>query len=301
MTGTVGPEQGAFFDLSDRVKLRVTGSDRVRYVNGQISNDVRKARDAEAIHACVLTAKGKINADVFIRADGESLLIDTGPDLREALAARLERYVIADDVTIEDVTDAFALFHVLGPNVPTLSAAHAQVRADRFGCGGADLWLAAADCEAAAQELGRALVELRWRTRGGVSHRARHPELGPRADRRDHSDRGESRGGSDRLRQRLLHRAGGDFPHQDVRPDEQAALRFARRVRCGAHARDAAAESEDGKEVGWITSAAISERVGRQIALGYLKRGFQTPGLELNATSPAGETAVVVVTPLPFI
>ena len=43
------------------------------------------------------------------------------PDMRETLAPRLERYVIADDVTIEDVTEKFALFHVTGETAPDLA------------------------------------------------------------------------------------------------------------------------------------------------------------------------------------
>ncbi|MFL6595954.1 MAG: hypothetical protein ACJ8HQ_10975, partial [Chthoniobacterales bacterium] len=100
MNAQVHPEQGAFFDLSARTKLRITGADRLRYVNGQLSNDLRKATETNAIHACVLSAKGKINADVFIHTDGDAFLVDSDPDVREQLIARLERYVIADDVVI---------------------------------------------------------------------------------------------------------------------------------------------------------------------------------------------------------
>ena len=52
-----------------------------------------------------------MNAQIFIAALGETFLIDAEPELREMLRPRLERYVIADDVQIEDVTDEFSLFH----------------------------------------------------------------------------------------------------------------------------------------------------------------------------------------------
>jgi folate-binding Fe-S cluster repair protein YgfZ len=104
------PERGGLFDLSARAKLRISGADRLRYLNGQISNDLRKATEITAIHACVLTAKGKINADVFITADADSFLVDSEAKMREALAARLERYVIADDVQIDDVTTRLRFF-----------------------------------------------------------------------------------------------------------------------------------------------------------------------------------------------
>ena len=102
------------FDLSARLKLRLTGSDRVRFLNGQVTNDVRKANAHLSMAACVLSAKGKMDALIFINAEDEAILIDADPELKETLAARLERYLIADDVAIEDVTKDYSLFHVTG-------------------------------------------------------------------------------------------------------------------------------------------------------------------------------------------
>ena len=117
-----------FLDLSARAKLRVTGADRFRFLNGQITNDLRKANETVAIEACVLNAKGKVNAHIFIAALAESFLIDAELELRETMRARLERYVIADGVQIEDVTDEFSLFHVLTEEPP----AHGSGRQSRI-------------------------------------------------------------------------------------------------------------------------------------------------------------------------
>src|ERR1700758_371078 len=102
MTQRSGIGRAFFLDLSTRAKLRVTGADRFRFLNGQITNDLRKASETGAIEACVLNAKARLNAHIFITALGESFLIDAEPELRETLRARLERYVIADDVQIDD-------------------------------------------------------------------------------------------------------------------------------------------------------------------------------------------------------
>src|SRR5215475_758499 len=128
-----------FFELSSRAKFRVTGADCFRFLNGQITNDVRKASETVAIESCVLNAKGKLNAHIFIAALGESLLIDAEAELRETLRARLERYVIADDVQIEDVTDEFSLFHVLMERPPALGSGRI-VSARRFSAAGWDIW-----------------------------------------------------------------------------------------------------------------------------------------------------------------
>src|SRR5207244_6574820 len=118
-------DNAIFLDLSERAKFRITGMDRLRFLNGQITNDLRKASETSVIEACILNAKGKTDAHIYVSALGESFLVDAAADLREALNIRLERYVIADDVQIEDVTDQFSLFHVLSQQFPALE--HARI------------------------------------------------------------------------------------------------------------------------------------------------------------------------------
>jgi aminomethyltransferase len=64
-----------------------------------------------------------------------------------------------------------------------------------------------------------------------------------------------------------------------------------------------AAPSKDGKEVGWITSATHSERLGKEIALGYVKRGFNDAGTRLDAFVPedSARKITIEVVPLPFL
>lgn len=134
--------QGAWVDLSARAKWRLSGADRVRYLNGQVTNDVRTARADSALHACVTNLKGKIDGDLRIHAHGDSLLLDAPADLRETLGMRLEKYIIADDAVLEDVTEEWRLIHVMGADAP--AGGHA-VKCDRFGIPGMDLWMPAAD------------------------------------------------------------------------------------------------------------------------------------------------------------
>ena len=93
--------QGGFFVLGPRTRVRVTGADRLRYLNGQLSNDLRRLVPGEAIPALLLTAKGKLCADVFVWIDGESLIVEAEAALGEALVTRLERYAVSDDVAFE--------------------------------------------------------------------------------------------------------------------------------------------------------------------------------------------------------
>src|SRR5438067_4968679 len=132
-------DNAIFLDPSERAKFRITGTDRLRFLNGQITNDLRKASETSAIEACILNAKGKTDAHIYVSASGGSFLLDAAADLREALNIRLERYVIADDVQIEEVTDQFSLFHVLSQQSPALERARI-VSVRRFGEPGWDIW-----------------------------------------------------------------------------------------------------------------------------------------------------------------
>ncbi len=102
-----------YLDLSRRAKFRVVGPDALRYLNGQLTNDLRPlASDASrAVYAFALTAKGKLAGDLYVRAWDGGFLVDADATLRELLLARLERYAVADDVAFEDLTERLRLWH----------------------------------------------------------------------------------------------------------------------------------------------------------------------------------------------
>src|SRR5207237_5976288 len=85
MTASLQSGQAAFLDLSGRTKLRITGNDRLRFLNGQITNDVRKATETKAIEACVLNAKGKMNAHIFVSAAPDCFFIDVASEIVDKL------------------------------------------------------------------------------------------------------------------------------------------------------------------------------------------------------------------------
>src|SRR5947207_15598036 len=140
MTAQLRSLDRAFFDLSARVKVRVSGSDRLRFLNGQLTNDIRKATDTNAIEACVLSAKGKLEAHVFAHVKGDSFILDADPELQSTFQPRLERYIIADDVELEDVTAKLSIFHAIGGSPPNFPNPARIVSTDRFGQMGHDIW-----------------------------------------------------------------------------------------------------------------------------------------------------------------
>jgi folate-binding protein YgfZ len=147
--------EGGFVDLSARAKWRLSGADRVRYLNGQVTNDVRLVKPDAAMHACVTNLKGRIEGDVFIHADGDGLIIDAPEGLREILGNRLERYIIADDAVLEDITDEWCLWHFFGTEPET----GRKVQSQRFGIPGWDVWLPVSECPESRHRLSAADAE----------------------------------------------------------------------------------------------------------------------------------------------
>jgi glycine cleavage system aminomethyltransferase T len=102
-------------DLSFRSRICLTGADRARFLHGQVTNDVKKLRAGEGCYAAVTTAKGKMESDLNIFALADELLLDFEPGLTEKISARLEKFIVADDVQIVDVAPHYGLLSVQGP------------------------------------------------------------------------------------------------------------------------------------------------------------------------------------------
>jgi len=113
-------EHAAWIDLSNRGKIRVTGDDRARLLHAMCTNHVEQLKPGEGCYAFFLNAQGRILADANILCFEDHLLLDTEPEAREKLQEHLDRYIIADDVTLEDVTDRLRTIAVEGPESPAV-------------------------------------------------------------------------------------------------------------------------------------------------------------------------------------
>jgi len=299
--------EGVFFDFSGRTKLRITGNDRVRFLNGQITNDVRKATESAATEACVLNAKGKLNADIFLSAAPDCFWVDADPTLQKALPARIERYVIADDVQIDDVTDRFSIFHVLSRSASDVADCQRILSARRFAETGWDIWADSEFHDAVSRQLSSmfrffddASAEI-LRIEHGIPRWGREltEEIIPvEANLEEHTidyEKGCYIGQEVISRIKMSgqtnKRLCGLIPLHDT------PLRAGMKLIGG---------SANGRQVGWITSATRSERLEKEIALGFVKRGFNTPGTNLDAVGGAEDSGAqgpihVEVVPLPFV
>jgi folate-binding protein YgfZ len=299
------PEAGVLFDLSSRAKFRVTGSDRLRFLNGQVTNDARKATETGALEACVLNVKGKTNAHLFFSSASDAFLLDADPALREILPARLERYLIADDVEIADVTDRFAIFHLSGLGAPPSPNEWRILQVRRFTTPGWDIWVNSQDRERAKEELSAQFplsteeqAEI-LRIESGIPRWGREltEEIIPIEAN---------------LEERCVDYEKGCYIGQEVISRMKMSGQTNKRL-CGLLARDGGPIAvgarlrapDGGREAGWVTSAIWSARLDRQIALGFVKRGLNSPGSVLQLSPPEDvpgeELTSVEVVSLPFV
>ena len=84
---------------TDRAVLRITGTDRVKFLQGLVTNDLRKLAQGP-VYAAMLTPQGKYLADFFLIAEGDAILLDVQADLAAGLAQRLSMYRLRADVQI---------------------------------------------------------------------------------------------------------------------------------------------------------------------------------------------------------
>ncbi|MDD5434841.1 MAG: aminomethyltransferase family protein [Nitrospira sp.] len=102
-------------DLSHRGKLRISGKDRVAFLQKILSQDISKIKPSTGAYSTLLDVKGKMLAYMCIFAEEGSLLIDLEPGLPEKVFQILNRYLFREDVKIEDVSENYGLLSIQGP------------------------------------------------------------------------------------------------------------------------------------------------------------------------------------------
>jgi len=108
-------QSAGVLDFSFRSRICLTGADRVRFLHGQVTNDVKKLRVGEGCYAALVTARGKMESDLNIFCLQDELLLDFEPGLTGKISQRLEKFIVADDVQIVDAAPHYGLLSVQGP------------------------------------------------------------------------------------------------------------------------------------------------------------------------------------------
>jgi folate-binding protein YgfZ len=108
-------QSAGVLDLSFRSRICLTGADRVRFLHGQVTNDVKRLRVGEGCYAAITTNKGKMESDLHIFCLADEFLLDFEPGLTGKISQRREKFIVADDVELVDVATDYGLLSVQGP------------------------------------------------------------------------------------------------------------------------------------------------------------------------------------------
>src|ERR1700678_3489835 len=108
-------ESLAIFDTNWHAIIELSGPDRLRYLNAIVSNDVKTLKEGEGRFALLLNPQGRILAELEIYALAALLLTLSDASLRERTVQTLDKYIIMDDVTLNDASDKMGSFAIEGP------------------------------------------------------------------------------------------------------------------------------------------------------------------------------------------
>ena len=109
-------------DLGWRGKILVTGGDRLRWLNGMVSNAVQSLPEGQGNYSFVLNVQGRIQGDCYVYRRAGDLLLDTGLDQVATLMRHLEHFVVMDDVELADVSGQWTALSLAGPRAPQVLA-----------------------------------------------------------------------------------------------------------------------------------------------------------------------------------
>ncbi len=315
-------------DLSFRGKIEVTGKDRVLFLHHILSNDIKSLGLGSGCYAALLTAQGRILADMSVYVFANSILLEVEGGLEKKLILNLEKLRVTEEVEFTDVTGRSILLSLQGQKSEALVGAliHGPVMVTqeyhhtnfqildtpatlirRSVTGERGFHLLIANEPGKGEPIVKRIMEV------GRLYGLRPVGLGAYEILR--IEAGIPRYGVDMTEETILSETGlegtaasetkGCYPGQEVVARIKAYGGLNRKLSGlvfdkGALPRNGDKILSGAQEIGFVTSACHSPVLGRGIALGYLKKGEYAVGDEviIGATP---QQIVAKLSSLPFI
>ena len=111
------------YDLGFRAKISLTGGDRVRWLNGMVTNNIRDLAVGEGVYAFLLNPQGHILGDLYAYNRGDSITVDTDRGQAEKILATFDHYIIMDDVEVTNLSEQLTALGIAGPKSREVLAA----------------------------------------------------------------------------------------------------------------------------------------------------------------------------------
>jgi folate-binding protein YgfZ len=316
-------------DLSFRSRLVLTGSDRSRLLNGQITNNVKDLPAGEGCYAALVTNKGRMQSDLNIHILPEEILLDFEPGLTTAITERFDKYIIADDVQVIDAAPHYGLLSVQGPQAweaiertglnfvqPEKSFQSRSLQHEalgeiycmnlpRIGTRGFDLFAPVNSLEALAEKLLAAATATAlggrasgWRALEAARIEAGIPRFGAEMDETNLPPEAG-------IDARAISYTKGCYIGQEIIARIRTYGQVAKALRGLRFTEGELPRHGDklffgDKEVGSISSALASPALAANIGMGYVRRERNQIGTELKVRTASGEIGAVIVE-LPFV
>jgi folate-binding protein YgfZ len=311
-------ESLAIFDTNWHAIINLAGPDRLRYLNAIVSNDIKNLKEGSGSLALLLNPQGRILAELEIYALKDRLLTLSHASLRQRTVETLDKYIIMDDVRLDDVTDEFGTLAVEGPQaartiekaygfdlneMPDLAIRSVHIdsmpceiiRRSHFGYVGMEVVAPQKSLKQIWENL-LALVRLR----GGLP-------VGMKALETLRLETGIPFYPVDFNDTVIPHEAAVEATHISFTKGCYTGQEIVERVRSRGQVNRRRVRlkfstpepppagtrlSVDGKELGLVTSSAFSPKANTAIGMGYSRREHDSPGTTLDVDN--GTTAEIV-------
>lgn len=314
-------ESVALVDKNYRAFLEFTGPDRARYLNAVLTNNVRDLKDGDGAVSLLLNAQGHILAEVETYGLADRLLLVSYSMIRERVVTTLEKYIIMDDVALEDVTERFAVVGLEGPGSPAVVADLGGPSLESLAeLGHTKINIAGIECRVIRRFSGgvpgcefiieRSRAAELWNVLHAAVRTPGGGAIGYEALNVLRLEAGIPWFGYDFGEKQIPHEAGLENTHISYTKGCYTGQEIVERVRSRGHVNrklvglkfsgvaapptDTALRAGDA-EVGRVTRAGYSPALNHAIGMGYVRRENNSPGSELQW---AGGTAQVVELPL---
>jgi folate-binding protein YgfZ len=302
------------FDLTGWTQVDLTGADRAKFLHNFCTNDVRSLTTGNGCEAFITNVQGKVLAHVFVYAGSDRLRLIAAPNCAEAIIRHLSRYQINEDVAVDDRTAERGLLLVAGPQ--------AAIALFNLGSGALSLGQGQ-NCACSMGSLSFVVCRNDLLGFPGFLLACPHEQTAELRDRLDAGGSGEARRsvfealrleapfpiyGIDVTDANLAQEVGrtaqaisfskGCYLGQEPIARIDALGHVNQQLRgirlnegpvpsAGA---DIVTSDAESRKIGRVTSAALSYGTHKPVALGYLKRHFDTPGLEVAVAVEGGQS-----------
>ena len=314
-------------DLSQRGKTKVTGEDRVKWLQSIISNDILPLDAGQGIYSSLLTHKGKMLSYFRVYQLGESLMLEDVGETGDATFSTLRKFLLyGTKAKMENCAETWGLLLISGPKtfalvkstfgadlaamkplsfVPMDIEGHSAllIRTEETGETDVEVLVPADGLKAVWDRLWAAGEAMGLKPFGAQALETLRVEAGlPKAG----PDLNETIVPPEaNLEGKAFSLTKGCYPGQEVvaRMDTYGSIR--RRL-VGLILEDTLVPPPGAKlfsgerEVGWVSSAVRSPSLGKVIAFGFPLRDFTPPGTPLTVEIN-GERKPATVHPLPFV